>query len=149
MAALSSPPPVHIIVVEDSLPDVMLVEEALREQSIDYTITHFKDGVEALNALTNEVLSSAMPHLLVVDLNMPRMGGLELLANLKQNEIFCSIPVAILTSSLQPEEKEEARRLGANRFIRKPVDLYEFLRDVGTALREVLSDPEGSRLSWT
>lgn len=136
--------PVHIVVVEDSLPDVMLVEEALKAQAIDYSITHFKDGVEALNALTDGEGTVSTPDLIVLDLNMPRMGGLELLGNLKRTASFRSIPVVILTSSLQPEEKEQARKLGANRFVRKPVDLYDFLDEVGRTLRDMLKDPEGA-----
>ena len=137
--------PANIVVVEDSLPDVMLVEEALKAQAIHYSITHFKDGVEALNALTNESSTAVMPDLIVLDLNMPRMGGLELLGNLKRNISFHTVPIVILTSSLQPEEKEQARKLGANRFVRKPVDLYDFLDEVGCTLRDMLRDPEGVR----
>ena len=148
MSPSKVPLPIHVVVVEDSLPDVLLLQEALREQSIAYTMTHFKDGVEALNALTSEASSAAMPDLIVLDLNMPRMGGLELLANLKSNQVLTGVPVAILTSSMQPEEKEAARRLGANRFVRKPVDLYDFLDEVGKALRYLLEDPEGSRKAW-
>jgi CheY-like chemotaxis protein len=139
--------PVHVVVVEDSLPDVMLVEEALREQAIPYSLTHFKDGVDALQGLTTQTQVGALPDLIVLDLNMPRMGGLELLANLKGNGIFRDVPVVILTSSLQPEEKEEAHRLGATGFVRKPVDLYDFLQEVGRALRELLAKPGSARPS--
>jgi CheY-like chemotaxis protein len=127
----------------------MLVEEALKAQAMRYTMTHFKDGVEALNALTNEAISAAIPDVIVLDLNMPRMGGLELLATLKRNRILQDVPVAILTSSLQPEEKEQARRLGANRFVRKPVDLYDFLDQVGNALRHLIEDGRKGELTWT
>jgi CheY-like chemotaxis protein len=116
----------------------MLVEEALREQSISYRLTHFKDGVDAWLGLTGDQSLGARPDLIVLDLNMPRMGGLELLANLKKHPAFGDVPVVILTSSLQPEEKEEAHRLGATQFVRKPVDLYDFLQEVGRALRELL-----------
>lgn len=120
----------------------MLVEEALKAQAIDYSLTHFKDGVEALNGLRQPNLSSPAPNLIVLDLNMPRMGGLELLGNLKREPAFRTTPIVILTSSLQPEEKDQARKLGANRFVRKPVDLYDFLDEVGRTLREMLEGSE-------
>ena len=126
----------------------MLVEEALKAQAFPFKMTHFRDGVEALNALTGESVSPGVPDVLVLDLNMPRMGGLELLAILKRHQLFRNVPVAILTSSLQPEEKEQARRLGAHRFVRKPVDLYEFLDRVGHTLRDLIENGRRGELTW-
>ncbi len=129
----------RIVVVEDSLPDVMLLGEALREQSILYELIHYRDGVEAVAKLNDPAELSVPPHLIVLDLNMPKMGGLELLANLRKTNMFDQIPIAILTSSLQPEEQAAAQKLGADRFIRKPVDLYDYLREVGGTLRDLLA----------
>jgi CheY-like chemotaxis protein len=108
----------------------MLVEESLSAQEIPYKITHYKDGVEALESLTN--LASPPPDVIVLDLNMPRMSGLEVLSSLRQNQALSKVPIAVLTSSLAPEERQEAHRLGADRFLCKPVDLYEYLSEVGS-----------------
>ena len=130
--------PVHVVVVEDSLPDVMLVEESLKAQAVDYLLTHFRNGAEAVNALTRESTSLTMPDVIVLDLNIPGMSGLDCLGCLKQHPMLGSIPVIVLTASLQPQEREQAQRLGANRFVNKPIDLYDFLDEVGRALRDML-----------
>lgn len=132
--------PVRVVVIEDNVPDVMLLGESLTAQDIDYQLTHYKDGVEALAELCSPPTGSTgpKPDVIVLDLNMPRMGGLEVLATLKQNRALASIPIAILTSSLSPEEQDQAQKLGASRFLRKPIDLYEYLRDVGGMLRELV-----------
>lgn len=127
------------------MPDVMLVEESLKAQAIDYSITHYKDGVEALHALTGGASAITRPDLIVLDLNMPRMNGLELLQSLRSDSQFGNIPIVILTSSLRTEEKERARKLGATRFVRKPIDLYDFLDEVGRMFSDMLRAP-GSKL---
>ena len=129
----------RVVVVEDSLPDVMLLGEALKEQAVSHELIHYRDGVEAVTKLNDPAELNIPPDLIVLDLNMPKMGGLEVLANLKEMGTFEQVPVAILTSSLQPEEQAAAQKLGAARFIRKPVDLYDYLEEVGTTLRDLLA----------
>lgn len=135
---------VHIVVVEDSLPDVLLLGEALREHAVSHELIHYRDGVEAITKLNDPAGLRISPRLIVLDLNMPRMGGLEVLANLRKTSIYDQVPIAILTSSMQPEEQAIAQRLGADRFIRKPVDLYDYFEKVGGTLRELLNN--GKRL---
>jgi CheY-like chemotaxis protein len=127
---------IHVVVIEDNAPDVMLLEESLCGHDIRYEITHYRDGVEAVYQLAH--LHTAPPDLIVLDLNMPKMGGLEVLEDIKKNEKLANVPVAILTSSLAPEERQRAQELGANRFMRKPVDLYEYLKQVGDMVRELV-----------
>ena len=128
----------RIVVVEDSLPDVMLLGEALREHAVPHELIHYRDGVEAVAKLNDPAELRIPPSLIVLDLNMPRMSGLEVLANLRKTVTYDQVPIAILTSSLQPEEQAAAQKLGAARFIRKPVDLYDYLEKVGGALRDLL-----------
>ena len=129
---------VRIVVVEDSLPDVMLLGEALKEHAVLHELIHYRDGVEAVAKLNGPAALKIPPNLIVLDLNMPRMGGLEVLANLRKTSRYDRVPIVILTSSLQPEEQATAQKLGADRFIRKPVDLYDYMEKVGGALRELL-----------
>jgi CheY-like chemotaxis protein len=129
----------RIVVVEDSLPDVMLLGEALTEKEVPHELIHCRDGVEAVKKLNDLSKPESRLDLIVLDLNMPRMGGLELLANLRKMGMFSQVPVAILTSSLRPDEQATAQKLGADRFIRKPVDLYDYLEEVGGTLRDLLA----------
>lgn len=128
-----------MVVVEDSLPDVMLLAEALKEKKVSHELIHYSDGVEAVAKLNELRDTRVHPDLIVLDLNMPRMGGLELLANMRKLGILKQVPVAILTSSLQPKEQAAAQKLGAVRFIRKPVDLYDYIEEVGGTLQELLA----------
>src|SRR5579875_1357537 len=137
---------VRVVVIEDNAPDVMLLEESLSGQNIRYEITHFRDGVEAISHLTDSH-GVPTPDVIVLDLNMPKVGGLEVLENIKKHEHLSSVPVAILTSSLAPEERERAQKLGANRFLRKPVDLYDYLTQVGDMVRELIPDSKSSAAS--
>src|SRR5947209_20056152 len=112
--------PARIVIIEDNPPDVMLVGESLAAQSIPHELIHYRDGTEALkNLAAAPDIDGLAPDVIIVDLNMPRMSGLELLTKLKQQPALVDIPVAVLTSSLSPEERDEAERLGADRFLRK------------------------------
>src|SRR4051794_5531976 len=101
----------RIVVVEDSLSDVMLLTEALNEHAVPHELIHYRDGVEAVAKLNDPAALKPPPNLIVLDLNMPKMGGLEVLERLRRTNAFVQVPVAILTSSLQPEEQAAARRL--------------------------------------
>ena len=129
--------PVRIVVVEDNFPDVMLVGESLQSLSIEHELIHYRDGAEAIKQLCQSDLESP-PDVIVLDLNMPKVGGLEVLRSIKKSQDLSAIPVAVLTSSLSPDERAEAQRLGADRFLRKPVDLYDYLNQVGFMLQELI-----------
>ena len=129
---------VRIVVVEDNFPDVMLVGESLQSLSIEHELVHYSDGEEAMAQLWGSEANSRNPDVIVLDLNMPKVGGLEVLARLKKSGDLSAVPVAILTSSLSPEERSEAQRLGADRFLRKPVDLYDYLDQVGSMLQDLI-----------
>ncbi|MFI6585688.1 response regulator [Embleya sp. NPDC050493] len=117
-----------VLLVEDDPADAMLIEEALREHGMARRITRVEDGVAALQHLRDRDLPR--PDLIVLDLNMPRMNGRELLAVLKDDPELLSIPVVVLTTSASPEDVASAYERHANAYVTKPVNLDDFLRTV-------------------
>ena len=141
--AINNAARMRLVIVEDNPPDVLLVEESLKNLGIDHELTHFSDGHKALEALKNGFLQKLQPHAVVLDLNVPKINGMEVLERLKEDESLKSVPVIVLTSSMAPDERETARRLGAALYVRKPVDLDDFLKEVGNALRAVVYGGSG------
>ncbi|MEO8131311.1 MAG: response regulator, partial [Bryobacteraceae bacterium] len=80
-----------------------------------------------------------MPDLILMDLNMPKVSGLELLRKLRSSTRFKQVPIAICTSSNSPEDREEAMSLGIDGYIAKPIELKSFLEGVGAAVRDILA----------
>ncbi|MFC1411302.1 response regulator [Streptacidiphilus sp. N1-12] len=128
MAALAPARPRDILLVEDDAADAMLIEEALLQLGAARTITLVQDGVEALEHLRDPDL--AVPDVIVLDLNMPRMNGKELLAVLKEDPQLKVVPVVVLTTSSSPGDVSDAYRRHANAYITKPVNLDEFIHAV-------------------
>lgn len=140
MTAVSpSPERLRVLVVEDNLPDVMLIEESLREMGAPYEITHYSDGEEAVTKLRSRSDGAGKFDVMILDINMPRISGLEVLSDLRSNDAYRETPILVLTSSLSPAEQKEALRLGASGFVKKPSDLYGFLSEVGTKVRQLVS----------
>ena len=129
---------IRILVVEDNAPDVMLLGEALREQQLTFEIVHLRDGEEAMHRILNPPPNEGKFDLIVLDLNMPRVSGLEVLEKMRQHSLHEGVPVLVMTSSLAPEEQREASRLRADRYLKKPADLYEFLDVVGKTVRDLV-----------
>lgn len=142
---MTSAPPsslLRVLIVEDNLPDVMLIEESLRELGAPYEITHYSDGEEAVSKLCSRSDVSDQFDVMILDINMPRISGLEVLSGLRANDAYKATPILVLTSSLSPAEQNEALRLGASGFVKKPSDLYGFLSEVGTKVRELVDGVE-------
>ena len=131
-------PVTRVVVIEDNAPDVVLIGEALSGSPVPFEIVHFGDGEEAIAGLSAAVASGNPPDLIVLDLNMPKVSGLEVLQKIKQEPSLSSVPILVLTSSAAPDERAEAERLGVYRYLRKPFDLYEFLEQVGGSFRELI-----------
>ncbi len=124
--------PISILMVEDNPDDVQLTIEALNGWKLSNEMSVVKDGEEALRFLRNEgeFEGAARPDLILLDLNMPRMDGRELLAQIKVDEELKVIPVVILTTSEAEEDILRAYKMHANCYITKPVDLDQFSKVV-------------------
>ena len=128
MDAITSGRPIEILLVEDSATDVMLAEEALEEAKMRNNLHVVKDGVEAMAFLRKQGKYSNVPRpdLMLLDLNMPRKDGREVLAEVKADVELKSIPVVVLTTSKAQEDVMKAYGLHANCYISKPVDFEQF-----------------------
>ena len=124
--------PIDILLVEDNPGDVRLTTEALKDSKVRNTLNVAADGVEALEYLRREGKFSAMtrPDLILLDLNLPRKTGIEVLAEIKDDERLRRIPVVILTTSSAEEDIVKSYNLHANCYITKPVDLTQFINIV-------------------
>lgn len=122
----------RILLVEDNAADIRLTQEALRDAKVLNELHVVRDGVEALDFLhrRGDHADAPRPDLLILDLNLPRKDGKEVLAELKTDPSLRSIPVAVLTTSEAEIDILESYDLGANCFLTKPVDLDQFLKVV-------------------
>jgi two-component system, chemotaxis family, response regulator Rcp1 len=119
----------RVLLVEDSPSDVRLVREALKETFAPVQIIVAQDGVEATDHLHKvEAGLVARPDLILLDLNLPRKNGREVLAEVKSAPSLKQIPIVVMTSSRADEDITEAYSLNANCYITKPSDLDEFIR---------------------
>jgi two-component system response regulator len=120
--------PVDILLVEDNPGDVRLTKEALRDAKVLNEIFIARDGVEAMEILHRKGKFSKvpLPDLILLDLNLPKKDGREVLAEIKEDPILKHIPVVILTTSKADEDIIKTYNLHANAYITKPVDLNRF-----------------------
>jgi CheY-like chemotaxis protein len=124
--------PIEILLVEDNPGDVRLAVEALRDAKVENRLHVVEDGVEAMSFLRREgrYAVGPRPDLILLDLNLPRKDGREVLVEVKQDADLKRIPVVILTSSAAEQDVVQAYNLHANCYITKPVDLDQFLKVV-------------------
>ena len=120
-----------ILLVEDNPDDVALTIRAFKKSDISNKIIVAKDGVEALDYLFGTGMYAGrdvkdMPVVILLDLKLPKIDGLEVLKSIRQNEFTRLLPVVILTSSVEEKDKINGYRLGANSYVRKPVDFNQF-----------------------
>jgi CheY-like chemotaxis protein len=123
---------IHILLVEDNAGDVRLTQEALMEGKILHTLYTVKDGVQALDFLRkNPPYTDAFtPDLILLDLNIPRKNGQEVLKEIKQDKALKSIPVVILTTSSSEQDVLKTYANDANCYITKPVDFEQFVNAI-------------------
>lgn len=121
--------PIEILLVEDSPADIRLTEEALKENKLKVNLHIAHDGVEAMEFLNKENKYADMPKpdLILLDLNMPRKDGREVLKEVKESPLLSTIPVVILTISKAEEDILLSYKYHANCYIRKPLDLSQFI----------------------
>lgn len=119
---------INILLVEDNPADAYLTTEILEMGDTSFTVTVVADGMKAMDHLyaAMKAVSSPTPDVVLLDLNIPRKHGREVLAEMKRDEALKSIPVVVLTSSDADRDILECYTLGANCYIRKPGDLHGF-----------------------
>jgi CheY-like chemotaxis protein len=124
--------PIEILLVEDNLADVRLTQEALKEEKLHNNLSVVNDGVEALAILRREgkYASAARPDLILLDLNLPRKDGREVLEEIKNDPELKAIPVVVLTISEAEKDILVSYNLHANCYITKPLDMNQFSRVV-------------------
>lgn len=116
-----------ILLVEDNPMDVDLTKRALRRHRLANELVIARDGEEAVNLIPRWETGEAAPTLILLDLKLPRLSGLEVLEQLKQHPTYCAIPVVVLTTSRDDGDVKRAYQLGANSYIVKPVDFDKFV----------------------
>ncbi len=115
-----------ILIVEDNPGDVRLIKEALKTSSIKPTLYFVRDGLEATRFLETR-MQDGFPHLMILDLNLPKKSGFEVLRFVKRNETLKRIPVIVLSSSQNPEDVAKAYDLHANCYLTKPANFEAFI----------------------
>ncbi len=118
-----------VLLVEDNKNDELLAIRALKKCSVENEVSVVRDGVDAIEYLFGKQADGSrnkMPELILLDLNIPKLNGLEVLKKIKSDEITSQVPVVIMTSSTEASDINNSYELGANSYLRKPVDYNEF-----------------------
>ena len=120
----------EILLVEDNPGDVFLTQEAFRERNITHRLSVVEDGEQAIRFLRREgeYQEAPRPDLILLDLNLPRKGGHELLGDVKADERLRHIPIIVLTTSDAEQDISQAYKLHANCYLTKPIQIEDFLR---------------------
>ncbi|MFG1778010.1 response regulator [Micromonospora sp. NPDC049051] len=123
-----TPSPVRILVVDDDPGDVLMIEEALADSDVDKVIDVVSDGQEAMEFLRREGrhTDARRPDVILLDLNMPRMDGRQVLGEVKGDEDLRTIPIVVLTTSNADTDIVGSYTLQANAYVTKPIDLDDF-----------------------
>ena len=121
--------PVEILLVEDNPDDAGLTIHALRKHNMAHNVLHLHDGEEALAYLFSEEMTQ-IPKVILLDLKMAKVDGIEVLKKLKSDETRKIIPVVVLTSSREDRDILESYKLGVNAYIVKPVDFDKFAKAI-------------------
>lgn len=117
-----------VLIVEDNPGDVFLIEEALREHAVDCELEVIDDGGKAREYFSQiERGGGRVPDLVLLDLNLPKIPGMDVLRRIRHIATCRDIPVIVISSSEAPRDRHDARELGANHYIRKPSLLDEYL----------------------
>ncbi|SCG16860.1 Response regulator receiver domain-containing protein [Micromonospora echinofusca] len=125
---VDAPSPVRILVVDDDPGDVLMIEEALADSDVDKVIDVVSDGQEAMEFLRREGRhpDARRPDVILLDLNMPRMDGRQVLGEVKGDEDLRTIPIVVLTTSNADTDIVGSYTLQANAYVTKPIDLDDF-----------------------
>jgi CheY-like chemotaxis protein len=123
----------NILLVEDNPGDARLAQEALTENHVNHILYHVDDGLQALDFLHKKGVyhSSPRPDLILLDLNLPKINGHQVLAEIKSDESLRKIPVVVLSISHSEKDIERSYELNANCYVTKPLDINEFIEVFG------------------
>lgn len=132
MTTPQTTPPIRILLIEDDPGDVLLTREALAALAQPRSIDVAANGEEALDFLRRkgDFRNSQRPDLVLLDLNLPRLGGLEVLERIKRDSSLRSIPVVVLTTSASEDDVTNSYRLHANAYVCKPVEVDDYMKVV-------------------
>ncbi len=121
--------PMEILLVEDSLSDAALTMNALEQGGVKHRMTLIRDGEEALEFLRRKgkFARAPRPDLILLDLNLPKVDGREVLGEVRGDSGLCSIPVVVITGSKEYEDELRSQQLAVESFLTKPVDMPKFL----------------------
>ena len=134
----------QILLAEDNPADVYLIREALQEHRVCCTLRVVGDGQEFLRVVSeSDAVAACGVDLIILDLNLPRHDGIEILRRLRQSATLSGVPVVVLTSSDSPRDRQVATALGATRFLRKPSSLEQFL-SLGAVFRDLLASADSA-----
>jgi two-component system response regulator len=129
--------PIEILLVEDSKTDAELTMRALEKRGMANHVTWVRDGAQALDFIfcqgAYEGRSNGYPRLVLLDLRMPKLDGMEVLRRIKADERTKGIPVVVLTSSAEESDMIRSYQLGVNSYLVKPVDFGKFIEEVSKA----------------
>jgi CheY-like chemotaxis protein len=126
----------RILLVDDNDADVRLVEKCLQARAISYELIRFEDGEQAMREISGE--PTLDPDLILLDLNLPRVEGFDVLAKMRTIPRLVGVPIGVLTSSNAARDRSRTSLIGADRYIYKPPVLEEFIEEVGRAVEELL-----------
>jgi chemotaxis family two-component system response regulator Rcp1 len=132
---------IRILLAEDNDGDIFLVRRALEKRGLRHELIVARNGEEALKLLERpgSAPSTEAPNLILLDLNLPKVDGAQVLSHLRKTEAFSATPVIVFTSSDSPKDRESALALGATLYFRKPTDLQSFMH-LGEVVEKVLQD---------
>jgi CheY-like chemotaxis protein len=130
----------NLLLVEDNLPDALIIKGAIKKENLPVTVHIVADGERAIEFITaaEQDENAPFPHVLLLDLNLPKVDGFEVLRSIRSSEKFKDLPVLVVTSSDSPTDRSEVAKLGASYF-RKPVTYTEFMK-IGVLLHLFLQE---------
>ena len=132
----------EILLAEDNPADAYLIRQALKEFDVECSVRTVVDGRDILSLIV-PADTTWHPDLIILDLNLPRHDGIEILQKLRSTQAIDHVPVVVLTSSDSPRDRQTAEELGATRYLRKPSNLDQFLQ-LGAVFKELLTGPAPS-----
>ncbi len=141
---------IEVLLVEDDLGDVELMKESLKMSKLYINIVHVRDGQECMEYLrrTGKYETVKTPDLVLLDLNMPRKDGRQVLAEMKADKFLKDIPVVVLTTSHEVADISKTYGMGANHFVTKPIDFYQFneiVNEIAQFWFTVVKLPDGKK----